>query len=119
MKPLVSLDWRAEGKPSLSPDGRYITYAARAVNRKAANSKEKGDVHIYLMAADGSGMTALVKTAGINTNPIWAPDGKHVLFVSDRSGSVGLWSIGVRDGKPEGAATLIRSDLGDITGIGI
>jgi len=119
MKAVASLEWRDQGAPSLSPDGRYIAYAASAVNPKAANSKEKGDVHIYLMASDGSGMTALVKTAGINTNPIWAPDGKHVLFVSDRSGTLGLWSIGVRDGKPEGAATLIRSDLGDITGIGI
>ncbi len=32
----------------------------------------------------------------------WTPDGKRILFGSDRSGTMGAWWIQIADGKPEG-----------------
>ena len=55
------------------------------------------------MAADGSSETEIVKTAGINTSPVWTPDGKHILFTSDRSGRMDLWSVAVQNGKAIGS----------------
>ena len=41
------------------------------------------------------------------------PDGKTLLFVSDRGGGFGLWLAAIKDG----ALTLIRADMGDIESV--
>src|SRR5262249_7830478 len=43
---------------------------------------------------------------------IWTPDGKHLLFLSDRSGSWDLWSIRFEDGKAAGEPLLLTTNLG-------
>jgi Tol biopolymer transport system component len=96
--------------PHLSPDGRLIAYSA------ATDSKDR---HIYILAADGSNETEIVKTAGSNENPVWTPDGKHILFKSDRSGTFDLWSIPIQNGKATGDASLVRADIGDVDAIGM
>jgi len=109
---LRSLDWRLlDGRSSLSPDGRYIAYAAwdSADSRKSA---------IYVVAADGSSENALMKPVATNQFPVWAPDGKHVVYVSNRSGNLDLWSIAVQDGKPAGEPVLAKSDIGKNRPIG-
>jgi Tol biopolymer transport system component len=42
-----------------------------------------------------------------------------VLFISDRSGSNGLWSIRVGEGKAEGSPELLKTDVGRITPISV
>jgi Tol biopolymer transport system component len=116
---LKSLQWRfsatTAGKPRVSPDGRYIVYPALAVNPlKYGPNRGKIDAHIYVLAADGSTESEVVKTAGNNENPAWTPDGKHILFTSDRSGKVDLWSIAIENGKAAGAASLVSSDIGQV-----
>ena len=96
--------------PHLSPDGRLIAYSA------ATDSKDR---HIYILAADGSNETEIVKTAGSNENPVWTPDGKHILFTSDRSGKFDLWSIAVQNGKAAGSASLVSAEIGDVSSIGM
>jgi Tol biopolymer transport system component len=49
----------------------------------------------------------------------WSPDGKWLLFASDRTGAMGLWAIAIADGKPQGAAQLIRPDVGWPESLGI
>jgi len=41
------------------------------------------------------------------------PDGKRVLFVSDRTGTSGFWAIHVVDGKPQGAPELLKDGVGN------
>ena len=41
----------------------------------------------------------------------WSPDGKMLLFASDRTGSTALWGIRVADGKPQGTPVLLRPDI--------
>jgi Tol biopolymer transport system component len=116
IKPLKSLQWRygqpksaiTSGAPDISPDGRYIAYAALAVNPSKSRPAptDSQDQHIYVIAADGSSETEIVKTAGLNRRPMWTPDGKHLLFLSDRMGSIDLWSIAIENGKAAGAPSL-------------
>jgi Tol biopolymer transport system component len=118
VKVLKSLQWRVTQDdsvdPKLSPDGRYIAYAALAVNPKSYVDKTGStDQHIYVLAADGSSETEVVKTSGTNRSPVWTPDGKHLLFISDRSGSPALWSVAIEDGKASGVPSLVTSDLGN------
>jgi len=122
---LKSMGWRFKGgawsHPNYSPDGQYIVYSARAVNpsNNPPAPTDPKDEHIYLMAADGSSEAEIVKTAGINRNPVWTADGKRILFTSDRSGSMNLWSVAVQDGKAIGTSLLISSDIGNADAMGV
>jgi hypothetical protein len=67
------------------------------------------------LAKDGSRETKLVESPGTGRVLGWSPDGKRILFASDRTGSTGAWSIGVAEGRPQGAPELVNK--GDIEGI--
>ena len=123
VKVLKALGWRlnSSDRPSISPDGQNIAYSALAVNpsKPAPAPSDSKDRHIYVLTADGSSETEIVKTSGINQDPVWTPDGKHILFTSDRSGKIDLWSIAVQRGKVAGVASLVSPDIGDVRAMGI
>jgi WD40-like Beta Propeller Repeat len=91
----------------LSPDGSSIAIAAPP--RPGST-----DRHIYVIDSNGENETDVVKIAGINTVLMWTPDGGHILFISDRSGTRALWSVAVRGGKAVGEPSMLRSDLASI-----
>jgi len=96
---------------SFSPDGRYIVYDAPAKEGSA-------DRDIFVLASDGSRETPLVEHPGNDFVLGWAPDGKNILFASDRTGTTGAWAIGVADGRPQGEPQLVKADVGDISPLG-
>jgi len=102
---LKTLDWRYPLKMSLSPDGRYIVYGF-------APQEDSPDRDIFLLATDGSREIPLVEHPANDLYPVWAPDGKRVLFSSDRTGALGAWVIQVADGKPQGSPELVKPDMG-------
>ncbi|MFN2498719.1 MAG: tetratricopeptide repeat protein [Pyrinomonadaceae bacterium] len=99
------------GLPRLSPDGRYIV----TDRLRNANSKQSD---LELFDIETKQMIPLVQHPSNNSAPIWTPDGKNILFVSDRTGTLGFWLQSVVDGKPKGAPQLIKSDLGIIWPMG-
>ena len=115
---LKSLGWWGPSGVALSPDGRYVAYSALAnppAHQPPLRPGEPADQYIYLLPIDGAGpQIEIVKTAGINSTPLWTPDGSHLLFVSDRSGTLDLWSVPVRNGRAAGHEQLVRKDLGEI-----
>lgn len=88
-----------------SPDGRLVAYSARI-------SADSARQDLFIMAADGSGDTPLIRHPGDDYLLGWAPDGRTVLFASDRTGSYGVWKIAVSNGRPEGAPSLVKADVG-------
>jgi Tol biopolymer transport system component len=65
--------------PSYSPDGTKIAFSGQA-------GTDPND-EVFVMNADGSGLTALTALAtGNNEWPRWSPDGQKIAFVSDRTG---------------------------------
>jgi Tol biopolymer transport system component len=94
VRKLKSLGAQELGRMTLSPDGRYVVYSL------------KGDIHI--LATDGSLDAPLVEHPGLDFWPFWTPDGKRVLFSSDRSGSLAFWLLDVEQGRAKGAPTLIH-----------
>jgi len=107
---LKSLTWQA-GRPMLSPDGKFI---AVDVHRELG----KPDAEILILASDGSSESVVAPAPGINASPVWAENGSRLLFKSDRSGTFGIWSIAMRNGKGDGAPTRLKADVGDIDLIG-
>jgi Tol biopolymer transport system component len=102
--------WRSPGRGnvSISPDGRYVVYDALA--REGAR-----DHDIFLLSVDGPKELPLVEHPADDYGPVWTPDGKMVLFASDRMGSVGFWASPIADGKPAGPPSLVKRDVGPLS----
>jgi Tol biopolymer transport system component len=99
------------GCMSLSPDGRCVAYANLV--------GERGNWDIFLLSTDGSGKeVVLVEHPATDGHPVWTPDGKAVVFCSDRSGSFDLWLVQVTDGKSVGEPQLVKKGTGLISPMG-
>jgi Tol biopolymer transport system component len=109
---LKSFDWRSSAGMSVSPDGRYIAY-------DFPPREDNPEHDIYILAADGGREVRAVQSPADDLMVGWAPDGKSLLFSSDRTGSQGLWSIGVANGEPVGQPALLKKDIGRITPLGL
>ena len=64
-------------QPDVSPDGRTILFDLL------------GD--IYAVDSTGGAARPVLTGMAFETHPVFAPDGKHFAFVSDRSGTTNLW----------------------------
>jgi TolB protein len=90
--------WRGNYTPAYSPNGKLIAFS---------RSTDAFNSDIFLMTASGKIVKRLTRSVGTDSQlgeehgPTWSPDGKRIVFVSNRSGtSWELYAIGV-DGKGE------------------
>ena len=99
---------------ALSPDNRYLVY-----DRPVKEHEDLRD--IFLLATDGSGQeTRLTEHPANDYGPIWSPDGKSIVFVSNRTPdrTASLWFMQIVDGKPAGEPQLVKKEVGDISTLG-
>ncbi len=86
--PLVNL---SEGacQPSWSPDGLRLVFTSpcRGVNDKFEDAK------LYVVNADGTGLTPLEIGAGGGYDPAWSPDGTRIAFASRRNGRPSIYLL--------------------------
>ena len=109
---LKSLNWVYPKKMEFSPDGRFIVYDSTV--------KEGSDARdIFLLSANGSSEEKLIDEPSNDIFPVWTPDGKAVVFASDRAGTMDAWMIPVADGKPAGPPRLLKKKLGRFLPMGI
>jgi Tol biopolymer transport system component len=99
---------------NFSPDGRFLVFAAVP----PAGPPDDSNLDIFSIAIDGSSVTPLVQGPARDAQPAWTPDGNAVAFISNRSGTNGLWAVRVRDGKPVSAPVEVRPDVGDTENMG-
>ena len=89
--------WLVRTTPSYSPDGRTIAITA---STDAFNSD------VFLMRADGGSLRRLTRSQGTHDRlaeehqPDFSPDGRRIVFTSNRDGNFELYAIGV-DGRGE------------------
>jgi TolB protein len=60
-----------------------------------------GSSQLYVVNADGSGVTRVATSSGIDTEPRWAADGQYIYFTSDRGGSPQIYRIAAGGGNAE------------------
>lgn len=111
-KVLRTLNWVYPKRMDLSPDGRFIVY-------DSFSSDSSPDRTIYLLAVDGAREQKLVTAAGNHLFPFWTPDGRSIIYASDRSGTMDAWQLAIENGEPKGEAHLLRRDLGRFLPLGI
>lgn len=90
-----------------SPDGKHVAYAATLEGRS----------RVFVLDVATRSEIELTPGAVGDRLPIWAQDGRALLFVSDRTGRSDLWRVPMRDGKPAGDARVIYADIGDVRDI--
>jgi Tol biopolymer transport system component len=79
------------GQINPSPDGTELAYEVL----------RGGGVSDILVMPMGGGTSRTIATGGsINTEPNWSPDGKSVLFLSNRTGSADVWVVPAAGGQP-------------------
>lgn len=112
-RPIRSIEWQADDVPvRASPDGRSLAYS-RAVARGVSEKD------IFLVAVDGSSEVAIVQHPANDELVGWSPDGRHVLFSSDRHGQPGLWAQRIAEDAAAGEPELLVADLDVRPGGGI
>jgi Tol biopolymer transport system component len=94
-----------------SPDGKYLVYAvsAQPADERTRMPAENGGV--FLLPLDGRAPIPLVEGPASYTWAGWSPDGRHIVFVSNRSQDVALWSVRVSTEKVVGEPVVIEHNF--------
>jgi dipeptidyl aminopeptidase/acylaminoacyl peptidase len=89
--------------PQVSPDGRWVAYAATDVDLAAGTRNSD----LWLVPLDGSAPPRrLAAHARSDTRPRWSRDGKRLAFVSARDGSSQAYVLDLAGGDPRKATAL-------------
>ena len=100
-RPLALEDYyrlRDAGNPALSPDGSRVAYVVTSV----LEEENRRHSEIWIVDADGDGDPARVTSPSFSASaPRWTPDGRHLVFTSNRPGP---------DGSSAGSTWFLRMD---------
>jgi TolB protein len=70
--------------PAWSPNGQLLAFSWR---------RPSGNYDIYVMDVATRQIVELTRDAGRNERPSWAPDGRHIVFESTRTGTRQIWTM--------------------------
>jgi len=82
--------------PSWSPNGQFLTFAwIRHYGPGAPGAQD-----IYIMDVASRQWVQLTHDSGRNDFPSWSPDGRHVVYQSNKNGSDQIWTM-LADGNQQ------------------
>ena len=81
-------------QPRVSPNGRRIAFWALPPNEDfttfASSNRD-----VWTVAIDGTNPVRVTTEEATDWNPVWSPEGTALYFLSNRSGSMNLWRVGI------------------------
>lgn len=97
------------GRMSFSPDGRFVLF----------NGPGSDGPDVHLLTINSGRDVALAPHPAEDFVAGWSPDGSRILFTSNRTGPLSLWTLAVKDGEAQGEPQLVLADAGNIEPLGI
>ena len=70
--------------PAWAPNGQLLAFSWR---------RPSGNYDLYVMDVASRQLLEITRDAGRNERPSWAPDGRHIVFESTRSGTRQIWTM--------------------------
>ncbi len=85
------------GSPTLSPDAAHVVYTVRSTNLE----KNRGNTQLWMIDLRNpkAAPVKLTQSDASNTDPVWAPAGDAIYFLSSRSGSSQVWRQAIAGGE--------------------
>lgn len=88
--------------PQVSPDGKSIV----------GQRMKDGNWDIYIWTIDGNQEIRLTEHPAVDSQPYWSPDGRFIVFMSDREKTEDLWAIPMHEIQPASNPVRIKRNLG-------
>jgi len=101
----ITANYPLNSRARLSPDGRFVAFSS-----VGEGSPPHGDV--FLMTADGRNEVVVAGHPAADHLLRWTPDGRSLVFLSDRSGTWAMWTVHITGGKQQGEPELLKKDFG-------
>jgi Tol biopolymer transport system component len=101
----------AGSSPKWSPDGRYIVYAKGYLKQEAGTPISDAEIVIYDIQRDE--IKRLTDIDGIDTQPVFSPDGKKIAFVQWGGGGLSK-NLAVMNADGSDVRMLLQGDIGDL-----
>ena len=71
-----------------------------------------GNTDVYVWSADGADENRITTHPAVDEAPYWSPDGRFLVFGSDRSGDYDLWAVPMNGPTPAGSPFRVKAGLG-------
>ena len=111
MKRIFALSLLAAGllTSSAAENARWLRNAAISPDGKTIAFTYKGDV--FTVPVSGGDATQITSNAAYDSYPVWTPDGREIVFSSDRRGSFDLFITSAKGGTPRRLSTNSGSEI--------
>lgn len=107
VRPLAKLGSDIPEMMSLSPDGRYVVYDYPEAPRAR-------DRDIFIVDAHTGTQRMLIASPGHDSFAMWAPNGREILFLSDRARAMAVLSVAVANGATTSVPRIVKDDVGRV-----
>jgi len=108
---LTTIDWRVS-TAFFSPDGRAFAFDVSADD--AGSQRD-----IFVMVVDSGERIPAVVSATNDVLMGWSPDGRHLLFASNRGGTTDLWAVPLSDRWLPGIPERLKVGIGNFRSVGM
>ncbi|HVR28775.1 MAG TPA: S9 family peptidase [Thermoanaerobaculia bacterium] len=108
LQPMDIFELELATDPQISPDGTRVVY----VRRFSDVMTDKRCSNLWIVGADGTGHRPLTTGNHTDSSPRWSPDGRELLYLSDREGSTQIHRRFMDTGETARVAHLTESPAG-------
>jgi dipeptidyl aminopeptidase/acylaminoacyl peptidase len=81
--------------PAMAPDGRRIVFTRGWIDKM----RDQARANLWVVDSEGTRVRELTNGAWRDSDPVWAPDGERIAFISDRGGNSQLHVLWVATGE--------------------